>query len=260
MDRRQVKELRGGCDMKRRQRQEGGCGGFQSGGGKKLTPVELVAASADWRAKVMKLYKEHKGEVVGKKKDGSDKHYTIRDAMKALSTGISKKKYLAKRKPGYVPRDKKNKRPVTMDAAKAILLKYYRDRAANFKDGPLRAMRSKLGRCHTKGKHVLTACEAGVKGKPIVTPACAGSWKYRPTAAKRSGPGVYALHAPNGGDWVDSCLKSRKEKKSSDLYKLSPRGKAWATWAGPKRVVKKAAKKKATAEKVATKFAAKLFE
>ena len=119
----------------------------------------------------------------------------------------------------------KNKRPVTFEAAQQILLKYYRDRAANFKRGPLAAMRRDISACKDDA-HTLTPCTHYTKtvdanGKARVEwfpKECRDSWKYRPgQTTGRTGPGVYDI------DGLDNlCKKKGREgmRKDSELYNM----------------------------------------
>jgi len=128
--------------------------------------------------------------------------------------------------PAHGPYGHKNKRPVTMEAAKQILLKYYRDRATNFKKGPLSAMKRDISMCKDKA-HTLTPCThytktVGSDGKEHVEwfpEDCRDSWKYRPGKFTdgRTGPGVYDI------DGLDNlCKKQGREgmKKTSKLYNM----------------------------------------
>lgn len=137
----------------------------------------------------------------------------------------TKDKYLEKlnqaRKSGaaYRPSGKKNKRPVTFDAAQRILLQYYRDRSGQFVKSPLTAMRKNIGSCHKDPRKTLVACESGRSGLPVVTPECANSWKFRPgkNAVSASGPGQYDIKGLS-----NLCGKANKAARaSSKLYNMS---------------------------------------
>jgi hypothetical protein len=138
---------------------------------------------------------------------------------------------------GRGPYGSKNKRPVTLDVAKQILLQYYRDRAANFKKGPLGAMKRDISSCKDDD-HTLIPCTNYTKtqvgttasGKPKFQinwfpTECRDSWKYRPgTSAKgRTGPGVYDVEG------LDNLCKKKGRQallKDSELYNLAKMRKA----------------------------------
>ena len=69
------------------------------------------------------------------------------------------KKLDDKRKNGkiYSPYGKKNKRPLSLDAAQTILLQYYRQRAEKYKNGPLSAIKKDISSCHKDPKKTLKA-------------------------------------------------------------------------------------------------------
>lgn len=125
---------------------------------------------------------------------------------------------------GHGPYGSKNKRPVTFDAAKKILLQYYRDRAAQFKRGPRAGLKRDISSCK-KDEFVLTPCTHSTKkvlpnGKEVVEwfpEACRDSWKYRPGSSAKgpTGPGVYDMEG------VDNlCKKKGRDPKSSPLYNM----------------------------------------
>uniref|UniRef100_A0A6C0BJU2 Uncharacterized protein n=1 Tax=viral metagenome TaxID=1070528 RepID=A0A6C0BJU2_9ZZZZ len=207
--------MKGGCIFEEK-KQKGGCG-CQTGGA--FTPV-AQAKAAVWRSEV-KAVKDETGV-------SYKEALTIASARRKAAPGYQsvKEKYVAKldarRKDptkAYKPSGKKNKRPVTFEAAENILLRYYRDRAAQYKRGPLAALRKNIASCPKKHpEKVLTACKSGPKGVPIVTPECAKSWKFRPgkSAKFATGPVAYKIRGLN-----DLCGEENKPaRKGSKLYNM----------------------------------------
>lgn len=186
-----------------------------------FTP-EAKAKSTEWRKKVMAEFNAHKGEIV-KGVNGSRK-YSLKDALLSLSTGATKSKaYVAKK-----PYGSKLKKPLTLSAAQKVLLKYYRDRQLEFKK-PRMALRKNIASCHKTDKRVLVPCAADAKKRAIVTPACAKNYKFRPSSALRSGPGIYKMKGLTG-----LCGKVfAEERKASKLYQK----KRFVKKAGPRKAL-----------------------
>ena len=225
----------GGCGGY--EEQDGGCGGYREmHGGAQLTREVLMDKSQKWRDEVMAIFNQHKGEVVGTKKDKkTPKLYSLRDALVEASakrkndpehpgylsaktryvSGLVEKHKTADRP--YQAYGKKNKRPLTQEAAERVLLQYYRDRANQFKGSPLTAMKKKITSCKAE-KKMLTPCavdpanlDKRKRPKMIVTDECKKSWMYRPGehATGRTGPAIYSMRGVDG-----FCINDPKNKKN----------------------------------------------
>lgn len=200
----------------------------QQVGGNFSAPTETQQAGLDkaaaWRAEVKALreanpgmsYKEALHEASLRRQEGSEYKTVKTRYVQALDKAREERKSDRE----YKPSGKKNKRPLTMEAAQRILLKYYRDRADQFEQ-PLSALKKKIASC-TRSEAVLKACPTGTRSRASAKQAdCDKAWKYRTSkladASKRkSGPARYSI------DGLDNlCGDEKKDaRKASKLYNL----------------------------------------
>lgn len=169
---------------------------------------KAAAGAAKWREEVKAIrdesptmpYKEALVEASLRRKESDPGYMTTKEKVAAAH-------------PNRVAYGKKNKRPLTMEAAQRILVQYYRDRAGSFKSGNgTRAMRTDISRKSTK--KALEACDVDkTTNTMIVTDACKNSWKYRPgLAAGRTGPGIYDIKGLDDGQKGSVVYKKRINK------------------------------------------------
>lgn len=198
--------------------QQGGCGGVLQQGGrwKNPQPKKLPLKARAWIDEVKTIYETET-------KPGGGR-YTYREALIVASArrkGITPDLTPHPKKVKTGGYGKKNKRPLTFEAAQRILLQYYQDRAKQFSKSPLTGLKQDISRCHTNPKKILTPCEVdSVTGKMIVTKECQDSWKYRPGKYGHSptGPGVYDMKGLDdlcGQDKTGSVLYNKKSMRKS---------------------------------------------
>jgi hypothetical protein len=190
---------------------EGGARRIRIGANHALPPTAMGKAAV-WRGKVMALYAQKKGTM----KNG--KPYTYKDALIELGSGKTKvartqaldaarDKYWMKKHgtPAPVIEHKsyrpKNKKPLTLDAARRVLVNWYRARArAGLLEKPMRGLRNDISRCSKNPKRTLVPCPVDANGKMIVNRECQDNWHYRPRRdagnkmmTYRTGPGMYDM-------------------------------------------------------------------
>jgi hypothetical protein len=196
-------EQRGGTrsrqQRQRRQRQ-------QRGGDYAKLPPSATDKAAVWRAEVRDVqdelgvsYKEAMS-IASERRKGADTSYkTMNERYVEHLDDVRQ----ADRH--YQPYGRKNKRPLSLEAAQRLLLQYYRQRANQYKNGPLPAMRKNIASCHKDPARTLT-------------PGDPKSWKYRPGkyAKGPTGPGYYDM------DGLDNlCGPNNKQaRKESELYNM----------------------------------------
>jgi hypothetical protein len=213
---------------KQKNDQAGGCGCGQSnyseqqGGAYKELPPEALDKAKIWRDEVKAVqnelgitYKQALQEASKRRKENDDQYKTMEQRYVEHLDSIrqSDKK--------YHPYGSKNKRPLSFEAAQRLLLQYYKERADQYKKGPLTAMKKKISSCHADPKRTLIACPPGIKSKKDAlekAPECVGSWKYRPGkhAKGATGPGYYDIEG------LDNLCGPEKAqmRKESKLYNM----------------------------------------
>jgi hypothetical protein len=227
-------------------RQSGGCGESQDGGAYKSFPASAIGKRDQWIQEVRDaqaelVFEGNTGaaaswvaatkEASKKRKEQNPGYETIGERYKSNLIMSHKEGKDGQVSSTYSPYGKKNKRPLTLDAAKAVLLQYYRDRSAQFKNGPLSALRKDISQCKKDvvnkktgktSKRTLTPCTHSetktVNGKKVTEwfpEECRDSWKYRAgNTPNRTGPGVYDMKG------LDDMCHGENVKKSP-LYGMT---------------------------------------
>jgi hypothetical protein len=192
----------------------------QMGGDYKMLPPSALSKAADWRKEVLDVqnelgisYKEALSIASQRRREENDAYQTTHQRY------VKKLDDLRERDRAYRPYGRKNKRPLSLQAAQRILLQYYRQR------GTPQGLRKDIASCHGNPKRTLNTCPPGIHSRKAARDAnnsCEKSWKYRPGkyAVSPTGPGYYDI------DGLDNlCGKEKAQmREKSKLYNTKFRG------------------------------------
>jgi hypothetical protein len=199
--------------------QYGGCGCSQEGGA--FTPAARDKAKA-WIAEVKKV----QAETGSSYKDAMVEASRRRQSDPSYIPNRSAYIYKRTSTKTYKPYGKKNKRPLTEEAAKRVLVNYYRTRAQQGKiANPLRGIRKDISSCTKKPNRILTPCKTikRVGNKTVYDPPeCKNSWKYRPGSHVTNkkgitGPGLYDMR---GVDYFCKDQPNYATRKTTKPYNM----------------------------------------
>ncbi len=210
---------------------------FQMGGDYKDLPEEALYKAATWRNEV-NAYREQNNDVSYKDalKAVSNQRKTNNGSYKTMNQRyVENLDSIRKSDREYQPYGRKNKRPLSLEAAQRLLLQYYRQRADQSLVPPLNRLKKNISTCHKDEKRTLKPCPQGVISKKSAqssAPECVKSWKFRPGkfAKGDTGPAYYDMEGVNnlcGSDKEEALKKSKlynmkfmhKKKRSSENTK-----------------------------------------
>ena len=206
--------------------QSAGCGcgpqKEQSGGAYKQFNQQALSKADAWRQEVKQIqqsegisYKEAISLASARRKQNNPNYRTTKQKY------VENLDNIRQQDRDYQPYGRKNKRPLSLQAAQRILLQYYRNRSDQYQRGPLAAMRKNISSCHKEPNKTLKACPENVRsGQQAKTnsPECQKNWKYRPGkyAKGATGPGYYDMDGLN-----NLCgPQNAQARKQSPLYNM----------------------------------------